>query len=55
MDDDSFSGGIDINFFGPCDVQISEVALELLIGGFQVKEGLQIDDSSLDPAAEFLA
>ena len=41
MNDDSFPGGIDIYFLGPCDVKIPEITLELLIGGLQVKQSLQ--------------
>lgn len=41
MNDDSFPGGINIYFLGPCDVKIPEITLELLIGGLQVEQSLQ--------------
>lgn len=40
VNDDSLSGCTDINLLGSGDVQVSQVCLQLAIGGLQVKDSL---------------
>ena len=37
MDDDGVFGGSDVNLLGAGDVQVTQVCLEVLVGGLQVK------------------